>query len=180
MPRYFNTAGPCRADLHYMLPPERRVGGLHTLIDQELYFILHAPRQVGKTTSLLALAERLTAEGRYTALLTTCEVGQKLVPDLEGSMAAILSLLQQQARIRLPEPLQPPATDASQPPESRLNDLLERWAQRSPRPVVLFLDEIDALQDDVLISVLRSCAPAYPLVPTTFPQLHRARRLRDV
>jgi hypothetical protein len=63
MPRWFNTAGPCRPELHYMLPAMRRLPEVRRLIDQEGYFIVHAPRQAGKTTALLSLAQELTAEG---------------------------------------------------------------------------------------------------------------------
>lgn len=35
-PRYFNTTGPCRSELHYMLPATARVQALKALIDQEL------------------------------------------------------------------------------------------------------------------------------------------------
>ncbi|MCS6814518.1 MAG: ATP-binding protein, partial [Cyanobacteria bacterium] len=48
MPRWFNTAGPCRADIHYMLPPTSRLPQLERLIAQETYFVIHAPRQTGK------------------------------------------------------------------------------------------------------------------------------------
>jgi hypothetical protein len=180
MPRYFNTAGPCRADLHYMLPPERRVEGLDRLIEEQLYFVVHAPRQVGKSTSLGALAESLTAAGRYTALLTSCEVGQKLTPDFDGSMAAILDNLEGRARLALPEPLRPPEVDGRRPAETRLLDLLRRWAESSPRPVVLFLDEIDALQDDVLISVLRQLRAGYADRPRAFPHSVALIGMRDV
>ncbi|MCP4654150.1 MAG: ATP-binding protein, partial [bacterium] len=148
MARFFNTSGPCWPRKHYMLPPERRITDLRSLIDEELYFVVHAPRQVGKTTSLRTLAESLTAEGQYAALLTSCEVGQKMQPDLEGSIGAILSILRVKAELSLPEELRPPAVDPTEPAEARLYHLLTRWAQQSPRPVVVFFDEIDALHDD--------------------------------
>ena len=90
MARIFNTAGPCRPEKHYMLPASKRVESLRRLIDDEAYFVVHAPRQVGKTTSLIALAEELTAGGLYAALHTSCEAGQKVHADLEGSIQAIL------------------------------------------------------------------------------------------
>lgn len=180
MARFFNTAGVCRPDQHYMLPPERRIAELPGLVDQGLYFIVHGPRQVGKTTSLRWLAEKLTAEGRYTALLTSCEVGQELLPDFEGSMAAILSNLERRAEISLPEPLRPPPVDREAPAKSRLADLLHRWAKTSPRPVVLFLDEIDALRDDMLISVLRQLRAGYDDRPGRFPHSVALIGLRDV
>ncbi|MCI5223402.1 MAG: ATP-binding protein, partial [Candidatus Electrothrix sp. AR4] len=54
MPKYFNTTGPCFPRLHYMLPPKDRLIGasLDRYIRDELYWVLHAPRQTGKTTFL--------------------------------------------------------------------------------------------------------------------------------
>ena len=56
MTRYFNTTGPCDANKHYMLPPERRLPGLLPYVEQELYFVVHAARQTGKTTAMSAFA----------------------------------------------------------------------------------------------------------------------------
>jgi hypothetical protein len=78
MPRYFNTTGACRPHEHYMLPPERRIPGVPELIDRGHYFVVHAPRQSGKTTCFRTLAQDLTAGGRYTALLTSC--GSRPIP----------------------------------------------------------------------------------------------------
>ena len=59
--RFFNTEGPNVAEDHYSLPPLERwdLEEILTLIDQKKYFLLHAPRQTGKTTCLLALREYL-------------------------------------------------------------------------------------------------------------------------
>src|SRR5262245_50478099 len=124
MARYFNTAGPCRPGRHYMLPADRRLPGVRRLIEQEAYFVVHAPRQSGKTTALRTLAEALTAEGRYAAVLTTCETGQSLEPDLEGSVAAILDTLRQKASEQLPPELHPPEADPERPARTRLLDFL--------------------------------------------------------
>jgi type II secretory pathway predicted ATPase ExeA len=163
-----------------MLPPERRIPEVRTLIDRGLYFVVHAPRQSGKTTCFRTLAEALTASGRYTALLTSCETGQKLEPDLDASMAAVLHTLHLRAEAHLPAELRPPAPDAALPPEARLQDLLVRWARQSPRPVVLFLDEIDALWGDALISVLRQLRSSYDDRPSGFPHCVALIGLRDV
>jgi len=37
-----------------MLPPEPRLPGALDLIDEGLYFVVHAPRQTGKTTTLVS------------------------------------------------------------------------------------------------------------------------------
>ena len=82
MPRWFNTAGPCQADIHYVLPPTLRLPGLERLIAQRNYFVIHAPRQVGKTTAILALAKQLTDSGQYTAVMVSVEVGAPLSSDV--------------------------------------------------------------------------------------------------
>ena len=71
--RAFNIAGPCRPDRHYMIPPERRLPGCAALVDKRAYFVVHAPRQTGKTTTMKALARHLTEEGRYAGLHFSCE-----------------------------------------------------------------------------------------------------------
>jgi len=178
--RFFNTAGPCDPAKHYMLPPERRLPGIRGLIDQEQYFVLHAPRQTGKTTSVRALARALTAEGRYAALVATCEAGQAVRDDLEDGIAVVLNAIRLAANSGLPEDLRPPEADASVVAGGRLHDLLGRWSRVCPRPVVLFLDEIDALLDDLLLSVLRQLRSGYPERPDSFPQSVALIGLRDV
>lgn len=61
--KFFNTAGPCRPDYHYMLPAVARLReeNVMRLIETQSYFVVHAPRQTGKTTAMLALARELTA-----------------------------------------------------------------------------------------------------------------------
>jgi hypothetical protein len=180
MARFFSTSGPCRPKKHYMIPAEPRVAGLRRLIDEELYFVVHAPRQVGKSTSLRALAECLTAEGEYTALHTSCEAGQLIHPDLEASIDGILDILRQRADFFLSPELRPPPVDGSLAPTSRRHDLQKRRCESSPRPVVLFFDEIDALYDDALISILRQLRSGYDLRPESFPQSVALIGLRDV
>lgn len=69
----FNTAGPCLPGRHYMVPPLERLPDAPELIDEGMYFVVHAPRQSGKTTTLMALAQSLTDAGQYAALHFSCE-----------------------------------------------------------------------------------------------------------
>jgi len=50
--RFFNTAGPVRCEDHYCIPPLKRwdMKEILTMIDRKQYFVLHAPRQTGKTS----------------------------------------------------------------------------------------------------------------------------------
>src|SRR4051794_34117033 len=75
MERFFNTEGPCEPSRHYMLPPTARLPTIRQLIDRGKYLVLHAPRQVGKTTALRALAQELTASGRYASVVLSMEMG---------------------------------------------------------------------------------------------------------
>ena len=76
-----------------MVPPLPRFPEARELIDQKGYFVLHAPRQTGKTTTLRALAEALTAEGRYAALHVTCEEASTAGHDYGAAMRALLDAL---------------------------------------------------------------------------------------
>lgn len=126
MPKFFNTAGPCDPAKHYMLPPERRLPEVRRLIERELNFVVHAPRQSGKTTFFRTLAPALTEGGRYAALLASCEVGQAAGGDVERGIAAILDALRQAALVHLPEELRPPVASPTVPAETRLLDSLSR------------------------------------------------------
>ena len=59
--RFFNTAGPVITEDHYVLDPLGRIDldELMSLIKQKKYFVLHAPRQTGKTSMLLALMGKI-------------------------------------------------------------------------------------------------------------------------
>ncbi|MFM1842110.1 MAG: hypothetical protein RLZZ490_846 [Cyanobacteriota bacterium] len=91
MPKWFNTAGPCKTDIHYMVSPTARLPELRLLIDQQNYFVIHAPRQVGKTTAMLALAQELTEGGDYVAVMLSVEVGAAFSHDPIAAERAILS-----------------------------------------------------------------------------------------
>ena len=174
--RWFNTAGPCQPDIHYVLSSQQRLPEVAKLIAQRGYFVIHAPRQTGKTTAMLNLAQELTATGIYTALMVSTEVGAAYPHEPERAERAILSAWQDAASVWLPTELQPP--DWSN--VAHIGQALRLWVQQSSRPIVLFIDEIDALQDEALISVLRQLRDGYPRRPAGFPHSLALIRLRDV
>ncbi|MGL5034593.1 MAG: ATP-binding protein, partial [Microcystaceae cyanobacterium] len=91
MPKWFNTAGPCQADIHYMVSSAERLPELTQLIAQRNYFVIHAPRQTGKTTAMLTLAQELTASGEYAAVMVSAEVGSVFPDQPDIAENAILS-----------------------------------------------------------------------------------------
>ena len=179
MQKWFNTTGPCKADIHYMLSATERLPEIKQLIAQENYFVIHAPRQVGKTTAMLALAQELTASGQYTAVMLSLEVGAAFSDDLGAAELAILGEWKQSIRYRLPKELQPNEwLDAEA--GARIGTNLSNWAEQSSRPLVVFLDEIDALSNETLISVLRQIRSGFPNRPQGFPQSLALVGMRDV
>src|SRR4051812_550182 len=113
--RFFNTAGQCKAELHYMLPPTRRLPTVRGLIDQQKYFVLHAPRQVGKSTSMQALAEELTQEGRYLAVIPPPKPGGPFGDNFAEAELPFLQNFRQVCKPHLPPGLQPPPFPSAPP-----------------------------------------------------------------
>ncbi|NJL03287.1 MAG: ATP-binding protein, partial [Spirulinaceae cyanobacterium SM2_1_0] len=172
-------AGPCKADIHYMLSPTERLPDVKRLIAQHGYFVIHAPRQIGKTTAMLALAQELTASGDYTAVMVSAEVGSGYPNDSGQAETAILRDWYDTSTFRLPPALHPPEHPRTNS-GGQIGTFLKHWAQSSPRPLVVFIDEIDALRDDTLIAVLRQFRDGYPNRPNGFPQSLALVGLRDV
>ncbi|MBU0566549.1 AAA-like domain-containing protein [bacterium] len=183
--RFFNTAGPVKSTIHYCLPPLERLDlpEILRLIEQEKYFVLHAPRQTGKTSCLLALMDYLNQEGNYRCLYFNVEMAQSDREDVSRGMRTILGRIASQAR----DFLQDPFIDNiwfdllnKYGGSGALEEVLRRWAQASPKPLILLIDEIDALIGDTLISVLRQIRAGYPQRPALFPQSIVLCGVRDV
>jgi hypothetical protein len=177
--RYFNTAGPCVPELHYLVPPGPRLPEARPLVERGMYFVVHAPRQTGKTTTLRSLASELTAAGDWAALHFSCETGEPAGDNYEGAQNAVLGAIRREARA-LPAELRPPDPWPDAPAEGKLSEALSAWARTCPRPLVLFFDEIDALRGESLRSVLRQLRDGYPSRPGTFPSSVVLCGLRDV
>ncbi|MEM7403249.1 MAG: ATP-binding protein, partial [Myxococcota bacterium] len=103
MQRFFNTAGPLNLAEHYILDPLMRwnLPEVLTLIDQKKYFLLHAPRQTGKTTCLKALRDYLNHAGHYRCVYVNVEAGQAARNDIEAAMAAVFRELALEAQDQL-------------------------------------------------------------------------------
>ncbi len=180
--RFFNTTGPCNSTDHYMLPAIARleVFNLERLIAQKSYFVLHAPRQTGKTTAMLELARQLTTAGSYIGVMVSMEVGAAFPHDIGLAEDAILGSWRQNIRFQLPQELHPPFWKTEAPVGQRIGDFLAEWALVAPHPLVVLIDEIDALQDHGLISILRQLRAGFNQRPTSFPSSVALVGLRDV
>jgi len=183
--RFFNTAGPVRPEIHYCIPPLERwdVEEINALIAQQKYFVLHAPRQTGKTSCLLALVDYLNQSGQYRALYANVEAGQSAREDVGRAMRAILMDIGQRARDDLRDPLVLEQMDGvlqQAGGDGALGAILTDWASETPVPLVLMLDEVDSLVGDTLISLLRQLRAGYNKRPAAFPQSVILCGVRDV
>ena len=100
--RFFNTEGPIRREIHYRVPPLTRLDldELLLFVARWKYFVLHAPRQTGKTSALLALQELLNggSGGEYRCVYVNVEPAQAAREDVGAAMRAILNEMAIEAR----------------------------------------------------------------------------------
>ena len=184
--RRFNTEGPIIAADHYFIPPLERVNldEVLDLVRNKRYFVLHAPRQTGKTSVLLALRDLLNrgAEGDFRCVYVNVEAAQAARENVESAMRAILSRLSSRARLSGDGFLHEvwPGILATTGPHDALTEALTQWSMADPRPLVLLIDEIDSLIGDSLISVLRQLRAGYDQRPEGFPQSVALCGVRDV
>ncbi|WP_052507313.1 hypothetical protein [Desulfonatronovibrio magnus] len=95
MEKFFNTSGPIIPAEHYSLPPLHRVDWeeVNHLIRTKRYFVLHAPRQTGKTSTLLAIMAELNAEGRFACAYANIEGAQAARGDETKGIPAVCSAI---------------------------------------------------------------------------------------
>ena len=185
MERFFNTAGPIKPDKHYHLPLLHRMDWeeIQVLIAHERYFVLHAPRQTGKTSSLLAIMEALNMSGTYNAVYANIEGAQAARGDVSRGIPEVARALTSDADFYLGDPRPKHLYQelrSTTEPEGLLSELLSGWAQLSEKPLVLLLDEVDALVGNTLISLLRQLRAGYTKRPRAFPQSVILCGVRDV
>ncbi len=185
--RDFNTAGPVRPEKNYCIPPLDRLNlrQVLALIRSERYFVLHAPRQTGKTSALLALRDLLNggSVGSYRCAYVNVEPAQTAREDVGRAIGAILDGLGGEARHVLGDSVTADlaeTVDTAARPDSVFGRFLARWSAADSRPLVLLIDEIDALVGDSLVSVLRQLRAGYVDRPERFPQTVVLCGIRDV
>ena len=188
MARWFNIGGPCLAAKHYMLPAAERLPDVMSLIRKEQYFVVHAQRQCGKTTAFRALMQEINAKGDMAAMYCSVEAVQGY-RDHDKAMVAISDQLwtdlDQFVRVfgaTAKEDLS--MAVKSFPPSSIVKDTLKWLSMRAGKPFVIFFDEVDCLERDVLVGFLRQLRNGRisNTEPNTFPvslALIGLRNIRD-
>ncbi len=185
--REFNTEGPVVSADHYCIPPLQRIDldEVLGLVRRKKYFVLHAPRQTGKTSALLALRDLLNGgdAGDYRCVYANVEAGQAMRENVAEGMRTVLAQLAFRASVTLGDDTLErlwPELLARVGPGQALHQALARWSMADARPLVLLIDEIDALVGDTLLSVLRQLRSGYDQRPAVFPHSVCLCGVRDV
>ena len=166
MERCFNIAGPCFPDEHYMLPALERLPGIMGIVEQRNYFVLHAARQSGKTTALMALVKEINGKGAMNALYFTVETAQRFTDPRSGIPTIVESM--RNAVLRHPlfkdlvrDPASPFPALLPPPPGLDVKSFLSLLAEKSGKPLVVFFDEVDGLFEGTAVTFLRELRDGY-------------------
>ena len=175
MARWFNIGGPCIAADHYMLPAAERLPDVMSLIRKKQYFLVHAPRQCGKTTAFRALMQEINAKGEMAAMYCSVEAVQgiadpsvaipALVAQIEYAVGLFRTIFGDNGRDELH------AFAQNRNFATVLQDSLTWLSERAGKPFVFFFDEVDCLEREVLIGFLRQLRNGRisSTEPNTFP-----------
>jgi hypothetical protein len=159
--RFFNTTGPCNPDMHYMLPPEDRLVGaqLHRYIKDQLYWVLHAPRQTGKTTFLQSYLRQINSGNDAIAYYVSLE-RCKGVQEEEKGIPMICEAIKDFANN---SGLPISNFDTKFHPFMIYNVLSDLSELVAPKPLVILFDDIDALEGKTLLSFLSEIRSSFSL-----------------
>ena len=160
MERFFNIAGPCNPADHYMLSATDRLPEIVSLIRKKQYFVIHAQRQCGKTTAILALRNEINAGNERVAMYCSLEAAEGIAEPAKG-MPIIYSLIQNAASQAASiadcpaRSVAPSSIDPATMAANGVSGLLSELSKSAGKPLVVFFDEVDCLCDATLVSFLR-------------------------
>ena len=183
MERFFNTAGPQTPDCYTIDPLTRfDLDDVLMLISRQRYFVLHAPRQTGKTSCMLALRDLLNSRGDHICVYANIEGGQASRNDVQSVVKSTCDTLADEFRGVLKSDLPLQIRDGVQQvgKDTMLAVYLRRLSEALPKPIVLIIDEIDALVGDSLVAILRQIRSGYANRPASFPLSIILCGVRDV
>ncbi len=188
--RFFNTVGSVIPEDHYFLPHRLNENQLMEFIEKKYYFILHAPRQSGKTTAVMEFVNKLNKQGNYIALYASAEAAHCAVNDVKRASLALLEYFKSQIAFYLPKETEALTyldenLQQKNISENSIYYFLAFWATKcleKHTPLLIFFDEFDGLVGESLVSLLKQFRLGYIGRPKPFPQticLVGVRDLRD-
>ena len=172
--RRFSIAGPVNPEAHYTIPPLSRLDlpRITELVQNWAYFVLHAPRQTGKTSALKRLRDHLNEQG-WRCVYASCEDAKgRRDPDI--ALRSVLGAISDAAEKTLGDhslgAIWPPAL-AELGGGGAIRRSLMRWSEQSgDERLVLLLDEADGLHGEALVSMLGQLRSGHGDRPGSFPR----------
>jgi hypothetical protein len=152
MEKKFNVTGICRPAKHYMADISHKLGDTLDMVNEGLYFIINRPRQYGKTTMLYTIASELRRQGSYDVFNISFEgVGDMVFTDERFFVEMFLSQLEVQAEIYNPDlcPILKAEMETIQTMRE-LSKSITKIVMKTPKPVVLLIDEVDKSSNNQL------------------------------
>jgi hypothetical protein len=144
----FCTAGPCDSDRHYYLANRAGTETILREIDRGSYCYVYGPPQTGKSTTCLQLAQELNQGGTYCAVKLSVAAA-KSYDKPDEAWEAVLESWDRDIYSQLSADLRPTPgrnmryyADSFREP---IPEAISRWAHCCPRPLVLFIDDLQAL-----------------------------------
>ncbi|MDR1828784.1 MAG: AAA-like domain-containing protein [Methylobacteriaceae bacterium] len=144
------------------------------------YFVIHAPRQSGKTTLLNTLTGDVNFGGRFYALYCSLEALQGIteiaqsIPMVIGLLDTAVSLVPE-IKSRYPGRLQ------AGEPGAEIRMALSNLCAALDKPLIVFFDEADCLSDQTLITFLRQLRDGYVnIIRAPFPWSISLIGMRDI
>jgi Cdc6-like AAA superfamily ATPase len=129
------------------------------------------------------MMDRINSEGRYDCLYVNIEPAQASRDNVDSGIRTVCECIASGIELYLgDESFEKWVRANKREIESQklLFTMLKVWSQRSKKPIILFLDEVDALVGDTLISLLRQIRSGYNQRPNNFPQSIILCGVRDI
>jgi hypothetical protein len=185
--KQFNTTGVCIPSDHYMLPVLPRIQDIDKMFSGNFYFVIHAPRQSGKTTFLNFQTEKINSEGKYYAINCSLSIVRN-IEDENKAMTSIFDQINQSLYSSTIEELKRHADTYDSllninSPGRKVRLLLNRLCEDLDKPLIVFFDEADCLSGQPLITFLSQIRDAYMIRHITgnkFPSSIALVGVRDI
>lgn len=164
----FNTTAVCIPSKHYMVDLSERVKEIRKLVDAGKYFAINRARQYGKTTTLNALRKEL--ESTYEVLSLDFQgLGNASFETEEAFCRGFVGLILNKSEyglVNIPgEIIDQLNGFITKEADNKFDDIMRvirRWCNRSERPIVMFVDEVDsATNNQVFLDFLAQLRDGY-------------------
>jgi hypothetical protein len=158
-PKSFNITGPCVPQDHYMLSNLNRLPGVENLIQKKTYFVLHAPRQSGKTTFFKNLAAKINSETNYYAIY--CAFDELRGVNEENIIFTIMEMIYDCLLMSRIDKLVEVTDKLEKPANFLVRKILYNICIHIDRPLVVFFDEADLLVGNPLLNFVGQLRKGY-------------------